>query len=67
LSPFSATIVQNYSNQRNDWNFTTIPCGGAAIPALGKGAEGRKTRPQLAWIDQGQPGYFVMLAVKPGT
>jgi hypothetical protein len=35
LSPFSATIVQNTGDPRNDWNFTTIPCGVVAIPALG--------------------------------
>jgi hypothetical protein len=47
LSPFSATIVQNSSNPRNDWNFTLIRCAAAAMPAGGGSGDARNFRLQM--------------------
>jgi hypothetical protein len=43
LSPFSATIVQNSSNLRNDRNFATMGCAWNEIDSLSMGEVRWKT------------------------
>jgi hypothetical protein len=51
LSPFSATIVQNSSNLRNDWNFATpgaaSGCNGLNLDCLKKRVAQQHRRPQV--------------------
>jgi hypothetical protein len=47
LSPFSATIVQNSGNSRNDWNFATKGCMRAAGIDLSGWNNSRKKKSKM--------------------
>jgi hypothetical protein len=50
LSPFSATIVQNTSNLRNDWDFATAGCIGIVQAGFSRRISNRKPRKNAGWL-----------------